>query len=285
MVASLSQPVALGRTGLTVSRLAVGASYGVPQGALESAFDRGLTFFYWGSLRTRAMAEAIRAIARRGQRERLVVALQSFVPAPAGLLGSPVSMASAAALRLSVHAGLRRAGLDRAEVLILGWKNAPLSPWVCEAAARLRDEGKVRSLAVSCHHRPTFRAYIEDGFFDAIMVRYNAAHRGAEGEVFPLLPPRDGPGVMAYTATRWGGLCDPRLTAPGERTPRGRDCYRFCLSHPAVHLCMTGPADEAEMDEALTALEAAPMDEEELAWMRRVGDHLHGRRHLGVRVE
>jgi hypothetical protein len=87
---------------------------------------------------------------------------------------------------------------------------------------------------------PRWRATI----FDLFMVRYNAAHRGAEREVFPLLPePPERPGIFAYTATRWGSLLDPKRLPAGERAPSAADCYRFCLSHPGVDMVLCGPAD------------------------------------------
>jgi hypothetical protein len=130
---------------------------------------------------------------------------------------------------------------------------------------------------VSCHHRPTFAHYIADPAYGSIMVRYNAAHRGAEGEVFPhvaaaLDQPDGAPGVIAYTATRWGALLDRTLVPPGEPVPRASDCYRFALSRPEVDVVISGPANGAELDEALAALDRGPMTEDELAWMRRVGD-------------
>ena len=105
------------------------------------------------------------------------------------------------------------------------------------------------------------------------MLRYNAAHPGAEREVFPFVVDDDAtrPGVAAFTATRWGSLVDPKLTPPGEATPRASDCYRFALSHPSVDACIAGPRDGAELDEALLAIERGPMTEAELAWMKRVG--------------
>ena len=46
----------------------------------------------------------------------------------------------------------------------------------------------------------------------------------------------------------------------GERAPTATDCYRFVLSRPEVDVCMTGPANAAQMDEALEALRARPDD-------------------------
>jgi aryl-alcohol dehydrogenase-like predicted oxidoreductase len=109
-----------------------------------------------------------------------------------------------------------------------------------------------------------------------VHVRYNAAHPGAEREVFPLLSTNGKrPGMVAFTATSWGQLLNPKRVPPGERVPTAADCYRFVLSNPDVDVCMTGPANEAQAAEALRAIELGPMNPEELAWMRRVGDYIH----------
>jgi predicted aldo/keto reductase-like oxidoreductase len=63
----------------------------------------------------------------------------------------------------------------------------------------------------------------------------------------------------------------------GERTPTGTDCYRFALSHPTVDVALAGPNDAAQMAQALQALALGPMHEEDLAWMRRVGEYIYGR--------
>jgi aryl-alcohol dehydrogenase-like predicted oxidoreductase len=108
---------------------------------------------------------------------------------------------------------------------------------------------------------------------DSIMLRYSAAHPGAEREVFPSLGSREERrvGVVAYTATRWGMLLDPKRTPKGEATPRASDCYRFAMSDDHVDVCVTGPKNAEELDEALQAIERGPMSADELAWMKRVG--------------
>lgn len=77
--------------------------------------------------------------------------------------------------------------------------------------------------------------------------------------------------MVAYTATSWKQLLNSRKLAPGENVPTAADCYRFVLSRPEVDVCMTGPSNAAQMEEALRALDQGPMSEAELAWMRRVG--------------
>lgn len=244
-----------------VGRLGIGASYGAPTAALEEAFERGLNYFYWGSMRRGAMMRAIHHIAPK-QRDKLVVAIQSYSRWP-GLL------------RRSVRRALGRLKLDYADVLILGLYNKPPSQRLMDAVLDLKDRGAVRFLAISCHHRPTFQQYIRDGVFDILQVRYNAAHRGAETEVFPYLPQDSPPGVTTYTTTRWGSLLKSRKIPVDLKRPTAVDCYRFALSHPAVHLAMTGPKNAEQMKENLAVLDAEPMSPEELDWMRRVGDIVH----------
>jgi len=65
---------------------------------------------------------------------------------------------------------------------------------------------------------------------------------------------------------------------PGEQAPTAAECYRFVLSHPAIDVCMIGPRTIDQMRENLRVLEQGRMTEDELARMRRIGDHMYGRR-------
>jgi aryl-alcohol dehydrogenase-like predicted oxidoreductase len=263
---TLREPTTLGRTGLRVARLGIGASYGAGAASIERAFhDYGVNYFYWGSMRRGGMRKAIRTLAP-AHRDDIVVALQSYDRT------GPL-------MKLFVERGLRRLGLDRVDVLILGWFDSPPAARIVDAARSLKVEGKVRFLAISGHHRPMFGALAEAGDdqpFDVFMFRYNAAHRGAERDVFPFLDRDRRPGTTCYTATRWGQLLDPRKMPEGERPLSGSECYRFVLSNPLADLCIAGPANEEQMTEALRALGDGPLTDEEMARARRIGDYVHG---------
>lgn len=257
------QRVSLGKTGLQVSRIGLASSYGVGGDAVEAAYnEHGINYLYWGTMRRESFGEGIHRLAQR-KREDLVIVVQSYARL-AGWLTS------------SFERALKQLRLEYADIFLLGMHNRPPSRRIIDAALRLREQGRTRFLAVSCHRRATFRRYIADGIFDVLMFRYNAAHRGAEREILPYLVDSSRPGTVAYTATRWGSLLNPKKISKGEITPRASDCYRFVLSQPQVDLCLAGPANAAQMGEALAALDRGPMSQEELDWMRRIGDQIHG---------
>lgn len=251
----------LGTSGLVVGRLGFSGGYGAPAKAFEMAFERGCNYFYHGSIRRPGMNQAIKNIAARGQREKLIVTAQCYLRA--GWL-----------VRWSMNRFFKQTGLAYADVLLLGWYNSMPPQSVLDAAQELKAKGLVRHIAISGHERSAFVDFAKADVFDIFHVRYSAAHRGAETEVFDAIPQGERPGIVTYTATRWGGLVNPRKMPKGENTPRASDCYRFVLTNPAVNVCIAGPKNIAEMEEALAALDRGPMSTDEMAWMRRVGDHL-----------
>lgn len=252
----------LGRSGLDVGRLGVAASYGVPAAAIEEAFEHGVNYLYWGSRRTAEFARALRNLARH--RERMVLVLQSYSRV-AGLVG------------WSLERALRTLGMEYADVLLLGmWRRRP-PPRIMDACRSLRERGLVRRLAMSTHNRPAVAQLASDPDLEIFHVRYNAVHRGAEREVFNMLPDERPPGVVSFTATCWGQLLKSRRIPGGERVPTAGDCYRFVLAQPAVDVCLAGPADAAQMREAVDAARRGPLPPDELEWMRRVGAAIYRR--------
>lgn len=264
----LRTPVPFGQTGLQVSRLGIGSSFTGDPAFIEEAVEQGVNYLYWGSIRRPAFGRAIRNLARKN-REGVVLTVQSYTRV-------------AALMAPSIELALRRARVEYFDFLLLGMWNKPPGQRLIDAAQRLKEQGKVRHLMMSTHNRPSLEGHFrrfqaKESPFDAFMLRYNAVHRGAERDVFPHLPATPGPGIVAYTATRWGHLVDPKKMPPGEAPPPARDCYRFALSHPAVSLVLCGPSNREQMQEALRALDAGPLDAEEMARMHRIGNYVYGK--------
>jgi aryl-alcohol dehydrogenase-like predicted oxidoreductase len=252
--------VRLGSTDLNVVPLGLAASYGIGGREVERAYERGLNLFYWlgapGMPRPNDFGQALKRIASR-EREKIVTIIQSYARSPKRLARS-------------IEKGLRQAGIDYTDVLTLGWWNLPPPEQLLDAAAELVHRGRARYVMISCHNRPNFPVIARDPRVNLLMIRYNAAHPGAELDVFPHLP-AERPGVIGYTTTSWGELLKPALIPEGERIPRAADCYRFVLSNPHVDACYSGARNGVELDGAMEALDLGPLNEENLAWMRRVG--------------
>lgn len=262
---SLVRP--LGRTGRVVHRLGVASSYGVGGADVERAVEEhGVSYLYWGSYRSKRFGDAIRALCQRGQRDRLFIVIQSY--SRFGWL-----------VRRSLARALRRLGIERADLLLLGWWNRPVWARVLEAAEACREQGLVCHLGISTHQRTLVPRLAGPSPVDVIHFRYNAANRGAETEIFPHLPATDRAGLVAFTATRWGSLLRrPRGAPEGIRVPTAGDCYRYVLARPDVDVCMSGPRNGQDLQEALAAVEKGPLPPDELSWMREFGDLVYRRR-------
>lgn len=257
MNAFLKERVKLGRTDLYTGRLGLGSSYTLSFKALEEAFEAGCNFFYWGAIRNPFMAKAIRRIIRRGEREDIIIALQAFLR-PRGI-------------GWSLNRGLRRLGVDSADVFLLGLFNKKPSPQILDKAQELRHKGLFRYLGISSHNRKLLAQLSRDPLFDILMVRYNAAHRGAEQDVFPYLPPKK-PGIIGFTATDRMKLSRSKNIPKGEKTPSAGDCYRFVLSNLSIDMTVTSPWTRPQMRDNLKETNKGPLSREEMEWMRRIGD-------------
>ncbi len=142
-------------------------------------------------------------------------------------------------------------------------------------------DGTVRKIGVTSHQRTLVAQMAQSGKLDLVMIRYNAAHRGAEREVFPITQPLGLP-VVAYTALRWGALVRPTPDdPPGFAVPPAPEWYRFVLQNPAVAVTLAAPKTRAELDEDLRVLDApGSLGEAEFAALAAHGERV--RRHAGA---
>jgi predicted aldo/keto reductase-like oxidoreductase len=265
--------------GLPVCRLGL-ASYGetdVTPDDIRYALGRGVNFLNWQGL-AEGPSEGdayCSAVASLGADRPLIVVCAQF--------GARDAADAAVELKSTVAA----LGTDYVDVLTLYYIEQ-LAEWqqitsTGGALPYLRDaqrDGVVRRLGITSHQRPLAAKMAASGLLDLIMIRYNAAHRGAERDVFPTTMPRGLP-VIAYTALRWGALLRPTPDdPPGLTVPRAPAWYRFVLQNPAVAVTLAAPQTRAELDDDLRVLEAqGPLSDEEYAALVEHGDRV--RRHAG----
>jgi len=263
---TFNEAVVLGRTGLQCGRLGISSSYGAPASAYEEAFERGCNYFVMGSFmkgRSRQMIEAIKNISRSGQREKLVVCLMEYTHT--ALIGKG-----------HFYRGLKKMGLDYVDVFMLGYHPRQPGKQLMNLGLKLKEKGVVKHLALSGHSRKLFPNLMESPI-DIFQLRYNAANSGAEKDVFPFVGGENRPGIISFTATRWGQLLKEAKMPPGEKALSASDCYRFVLSNPAVDVCMTGARNLEMMRENLNTLDMGPLSPEEMERVRRIGDFVYGK--------
>lgn len=237
------------------------------------AVDQGVNFLNWcGIGHNDGMAEAIRALGSR--RNNVFVAVQFFARSGTGA-------------QEEFNAILNTLGTDYIDVLTYyyvehedEWNEIINPGGAAEVLEFAKARGTLRSIGITSHQR-RFAAHIaESGQIDMLMVRYNAAHRGAESDVFPIAK-RCGIPVVTYTALRWGALLRPTPDdPPGFKTVRAPDWYRFVLANPDVAVGVMAPQTSDELLEDIEVLTRwRGFTNDEYQRLRAHGDRVH--KHAG----
>lgn len=247
----------LGKSGIVVSRLGLAGSFGIDADAVERAYHELGINYYFVTPRMKGLVAGIKRLVAAGHREDLVIATGATIPTGAGVERSWAKQA-------------KLFGVETIDVFHLFWVQADwyVSGRTWPAMQELKRAGKVRALAMSCHNRPRAREFVDELSLDALMIRYNAAHRGAEREIFETLGD-DRPGIVAYTATRWGRLLKP---ASGLGPMSGPECYRFVLGHPKVDVALCGARNFSELQTDVAGVLAGPLPPLRLAEVQSFGD-------------
>lgn len=253
--------------GRPVSKLGLALNYGIDPRGMDAAFERGVNYVFYTRMRTSNLVPTLKARLAK-HRESVVVAC------------GPTFGFFRGGIRRGAENLLRKLGVEYLDVFQLFWlgKTSALTGGVSDELLKLKEEGKIRAIGVSIHDRQRAGLLAKDSIFDLLMIRYNAAHPGAERDIFPNLAPRGDAkrrAIVAYTATDWRKLMKPKSGWDGRPMTAG-ECYRFCLSHPDVDLVLCGPKTEAELVQNLEAVEQGPLSSDELEWMRRFGKLVHG---------
>ena len=250
-----------------VSRMGLASGYGVPAAAIEKAFhEYGINYLYISPLlNLGSMVQAIRNLAPSHRDELCIVVARPFF--------------RGFRLESFIERWLKKLSIEYADLLFQTVRRPP-SRKLTDGVQRLKDSGKLRFVGMSSHKRPLLGKIVRGDVqapVDFLHVRYNAVHTGAEQDVFPHLPRENRAGIVIFTATCWRKLLNPKLMPAGERPLSAADCYRFVLSHSDVNVCLTAPSNAAQMEDNLKALNAGPLDAEEMARVRRIGKHIYGR--------
>ena len=214
-------------------------------GDIEYAIERGVNYLNWCG----HPDGLSRAVARMGDRRSQIVVAAQFEARSAGDAKRELA---------SMLAELNTTYIDVLTLYYVESQNewdeiiAPGGAW--EYLAEQKRQGRLKLIGLTSHQRRLAAEWAETGKLDLLMIRYNAAHRGAERDVFPVAQERRIP-VVTFTGLRWKALLahtpeDP----PGFAPPSAVECYRFCLANPAVSVALAAPDNRSELDQDLALL-------------------------------
>ncbi len=210
------------------------------------AVDRGVNYLNWCG-HPDGMRDAIRQLGSR--RSDVRVAIQ-------------FSARSADAARRELKATLAELRTDWIDVATYyyvehedEWDEIVAPGGAAEVLEKARAAGTIRSIGLTSHQRSLAARCAESGRLDLLMIRYNAAHRGAEDDVFPVTNRLQLP-VVAFTCLRWGALLRKTPDDPdGFMPPSAADCYRFVLANPSVAVALMAPDGCDELESSLEILD------------------------------
>jgi aryl-alcohol dehydrogenase-like predicted oxidoreductase len=248
--------------GRKLFRLGLATNFGIEGRDLNWALEQGINYVFWPPS-ARRMIDPLKAALKRDRQSILLASGPTI-----GYFGGSI--------RRGCERLLKKLDIDYLDVFQLFWlgRTSALTSSTIEALVSLRESGMVRFIGVSIHDRKRAGILAQDSPLDVLMIRYNAAHPGAERDIFPHLQKRR-TAVVAYTATRWRGLLKRPKGWSGPVMTAG-DCYRFCLSNPHVDVVLTGPKNRSELEDNLRDLrEKGPLSEEESRWIRDFGQVVH----------
>lgn len=271
----------LGKTGLAVTPLALAdlsfRDDGLPRQLIrpedvERAFhELGINTFFvtW---QMKGLSEGVRRLVKAGHRDQMVIISMGSL-LPFGLM-----------LRRAWENNARALGIDHIDVWLMGWVRGRwhLTGKTWPVMQRLKEQGKARAIGFSCHNRPLAVSLAREFGVDTLMIRYNAAHRGAESEIFSAYG-QDRPAIISYTATRWRMLLKPLPAQGFPQAMTGPECYRFVLSNPSIDVALCAGANIEELRENVAGVLKGPLDQQRMDEAKRFGDAVHATARYGGR--
>lgn len=254
--------VALGKTGLKLSRLGMGTGtnsgqvqFGLGQeafkGLLRAAYDRGITYFDCAqSYKTfNWIGDAIKDLPR----EKL------FITSKIG--GNPDNPAEV------IDRHLKTFKTDYIDCLLVHC--ATKDTWtddvkrLMDAIARAKEQKKVRARGVSCHSLAALRVAARSDWVDVNLVRVNPQAKHIDGESLKWNEPGNdiAPVVQQLKLMKANGhgVIGMKLIGNGDFTnPDDREkSIRFAMAQPEIDAVTIGFKSVAEIDEAVERINRA----------------------------
>ena len=265
----------LGRTNALVSDISLGSAGIDDVSVAQRAIERGITYFDTSPDYANTSSEHVLGQAIKGaRRDKIFLATKFCAPDGHLPIDTPVPQIIAA-----VEGSLRRLQTDYVDLIHIHSCNHVerlLAPNIHTAFDRLKEQGKVRFLGVSCHSpnlEAVANAAIDSGRFDVMMMAYHFGMWPNFGHILEKARAHD-VGVVAMKTLK--GAKHAQLAK--FELPAGaysQAAFRWVLSNPAVSCLVISIWTHAQIDEYLAASGAA-VQTSDVAVLRRYDELIAG---------
>jgi aryl-alcohol dehydrogenase-like predicted oxidoreductase len=240
------QRVTLSKTGIEVSRLAIGTGTSGWQKRsnqtrlgfdrlvhlLRYAHDRGITF--WDSADQYGSHPHVREALHHIGRHNVVVTTKTISRTPADV-------------EADVRRFLKELDTDYLDIVLLHCLTQPDWPGRLATSmnvlTRLKEAGVIRALGVSCHNFGAFKAAAREPWVDVVLARINFAGVQMDASPREVVP------VIDQMRAAGKGVYGMKVVGAGQLTADRRRAIQYVLDLRSVDALVIGMESEAEIDE------------------------------------
>lgn len=250
-----SDRVSLGKTGLEVTRLAMGTgTHGVGrksnqtrklgiQGVadlLEAAYDRGVTF--WDSADQYGTHPHLREGLKRVPREKVVILTKTHAT-------------TEAEMKADLDRFRQELNTDYLDIVLLHFMTRGDWPQLKQGAmdvlAEAREKGIVRAHGVSCHTLEALQAAADSPWVQVDLARINPAGAVMDADVPTVVS------VLRRMKADGKGIIGMKLFAAGQLRSRIDECLRYTLNLDCVDCFTIGTESREEFEDLVNRIAAA----------------------------
>lgn len=281
----------LGKSDLQVSRIGYGCMSLHPDqkdffDLIDLALDKGINYFDTADLYDKGGNEAMLGKAFKGRRDKVIIGSKAgnqWRPDGSGWDWNPRKNY----ILKCADESLRRLQTDYIDLYMLhgGTLEDDIGESI-EAFEILLQQGKIRYYGLSSIRPNVIRVHVQHGKLVSVMTQYSLLDRRPEEATLNLLQKQD-IGVLVRGSVASGLLVDkeakPYLEHSAESVAMARDAVhevsgkkrspaqtaiQYTLYHPAVTSVVVGMRTRGQLEDAVGALSAPALDEDEIEFLK-----------------
>lgn len=235
--------VALGRSGITVSRLAQGTGAFDARKAskppldtagvaalLEAGVEQGLDF--WDLADAYGTHPAAREALERVRRDRVVLMTKSW-------------SRDAASMRADLERFRRELGVEQLDLVLLhcltdaNWTKTAAG--AMEALAEAKQKGIIRGHGISCHSLAALEHATTSKWVDVVLARLNPVGAMMDTDAEDVVP------VLAKLKSQGKGIVGMKILGAGQLRKRIDEALAYAVRSPVLDAFTIGAANQAEL--------------------------------------